>query len=75
MMNDRMERRQADKSVGLCASCRQVRFVTSDRGSRFVLCERSKTDRRFARYPGLPMVACAGHEPTGPGDPDEPVEP
>jgi hypothetical protein len=49
--------------VGLCLTCQFSRVVVSDRGSRFYFCERSKTDRRFPRYPPLPVVACVGYEP------------
>jgi hypothetical protein len=31
--------------------------------SAFSLCERSKTDARFSKYPQLPVVACRGFEP------------
>ena len=48
--------------AGLCASCVHARLVISGRGSRFVLCERSRTDPRFPRYPPLPVGACAGFE-------------
>jgi hypothetical protein len=48
---------------GLCADCRHHRLVTSGRGSTFLLCERSRLDRRFPRYPSLPVLACAGYEP------------
>jgi hypothetical protein len=37
----------------------------SQKGSRFVLCERSKTDPDYARYPRLPMLKCAGFEQEG----------
>lgn len=47
---------------GLCASCRHARVVVSGRGSRFVLCERSRLDPRFPRYPPLPVVRCVGFE-------------
>ena len=50
--------------VGLCFACRYGRVIVSDRGSRFYFCERSKTDPRFPKYPPLPVVACAGYEPT-----------
>ena len=50
--------------VGLCLTCQFSRVVTSDRGSRFYFCERSKTDPRFPKYPPLPVLACAGYEPT-----------
>jgi hypothetical protein len=48
--------------VGLCAGCLHARIVRSKR-STFWLCERSKTDPRFPRYPTLPVVRCAGFEP------------
>lgn len=67
-MNDPREHRQADRAWGLCASCGQARVVTSDRGARFVRCERAATDPAFPRYPTLPMLACHGYE--GPGTTD-----
>jgi hypothetical protein len=48
--------------AGLCDGCRHARVITSGRGSRFILCERSRTDPRFPRYPALPVVACDGFE-------------
>jgi hypothetical protein len=50
--------------VGLCLTCQFSRVIVSDRGSRFYFCERSKTDPRFPKYPPLPVLACAGYEPT-----------
>jgi hypothetical protein len=52
-----------DVSFGLCDSCRHQRIVRNTRGSVFSLCERSRTDPAFPRYPRMPVVACAGHEP------------
>ena len=49
-------------AAGLCDRCRHRRIVRSDRGSRFVLCERSREDRRFPRYPRLPVADCPGFE-------------
>jgi hypothetical protein len=55
---------------GLCASCRHARVVPGA-NTRFWLCERSRTDPRFPRYPRLPVVRCPGYEPAGaPGDSD-----
>jgi hypothetical protein len=52
---------------GLCARCANARVINSARGSSFVLCGLSRTDERFAKYPRLPVVACAGFEAvTGP---------
>jgi hypothetical protein len=50
-------------SVGLCASCLHHRQVVSGRGSRFHLCELSKSDEAYPRYPGLPVLRCAGYTP------------
>lgn len=52
--------------IGLCASCVHHRSVVSDRGSHFHLCERSRTDPAYPRYPMLPVLRCAGHEPVEP---------
>lgn len=47
----------------LCPRCRWVRAIRSARGSEFWLCERSLTDRRFAKYPPQPVTQCLGFEP------------
>jgi hypothetical protein len=64
MMDDSGKLRQGKPTEGLCATCRHARRVANDRGSVFVMCEKSKTDRRFPRYPRLPVQQCAGYEPT-----------
>lgn len=48
--------------AGLCATCVHARRVASARGSVFMLCGRSATDRRFPKYPRLPVVRCAGYQ-------------
>lgn len=48
--------------IGLCADCRHARLIHSSRGSTFYLCQLSETDPRFAKYPRLPMLQCAGYE-------------
>ena len=53
---------EAERAVGLCVVCRWGARVESGRGSVFWMCERSKTDPRFAKYPRLPVVACVGFE-------------
>ena len=45
---------------GLCGSCAHVRVVETRTGSRFFLCGLSTVDERFARYPRLPVLRCAG---------------
>ena len=56
-MKERMHR-----NVGLCANCRFMRRIESDRGSIFYLCERSATDARFPKYPRLPVLQCVGYQ-------------
>jgi hypothetical protein len=51
---------------GLCADCRHLRLVRSPR-SIFVRCALAAVDPLFPRYPRLPVVACAGHQPLGAG--------
>ena len=52
--------------AGLCALCSHHRITGNVRGSRFYLCERSKNDARFPRYPPLPVLSCPGFEAGGP---------
>lgn len=47
---------------GLCPHCHHVRAITSAKGSVFYLCERSKSDERFPRYPVQPRMECLGFE-------------
>ena len=47
--------------VGLCRTCRHARVITTPRGSTFYLCRLSETDPRFAKYPRLPVIQCAGY--------------
>ena len=51
-------------SNGLCDTCRHQRLVPNTRGSVFSLCERSREDPDFPRYPRLPVLRCPGFEPT-----------
>jgi hypothetical protein len=48
--------------AGLCDECSWQRIVGNTRGSRFSMCERSKVDERFAKYPRLPVERCPGYE-------------
>jgi hypothetical protein len=52
--------------LGLCADCIHARRITSDRGSVFLLCELSKVDSRFEKYPRLPVLSCAGYQQAKP---------
>lgn len=50
------------RAEGLCERCKWMREIVSDRGSRFVLCERHFTYERYAKYPLLPVLKCEGFE-------------
>jgi hypothetical protein len=52
---------------GLCPACVWHRRVVSGRGSGFVLCERSRIDPEYPRYPMLPVLRCEGFEPVAEG--------
>jgi hypothetical protein len=64
-------------AAGLCDRCRHQRLVPNSRGSVFSLCERSRDDERFPRYPRLPVLECVGFEPSpdasGPISPSGPA--
>ncbi len=47
---------------GLCELCAHASEITTTRGSSFVLCALSRIDRRYPRYPGLPILRCPGFE-------------
>jgi hypothetical protein len=59
--------------AGLCDSCRHQKIVTSKKGSSFSMCERSRSDARFPKYPRLPVLSCPGYErrDSGGGDPTD----
>ncbi|MBM4077252.1 MAG: hypothetical protein FJ267_16595 [Planctomycetes bacterium] len=48
----------------LCESCQQMKEVVSGKGSRFLMCQKSVADNRFAKYPPQPVVKCVGFEKT-----------
>lgn len=56
--------------VGLCADCRFMRSMKSDRGSTFYLCTLSASDTSFPKYPRLPVLQCRGYKP----ETDDPQE-
>jgi hypothetical protein len=51
--------------AGLCDACVHQRIVRNTRGSVFSLCERSRTQPEYPRYPRVPVLECAGFEPRG----------
>ena len=54
-----------ERRAGLCAHCAHASRVPTPR-SLFWLCRLSGQDSRFERYPRLPVLACAGHQPGEP---------
>jgi hypothetical protein len=63
-MNDQLDSALWDlfDPIGLCATCCHVRIVQSSHRSTFYLCQLADVDLRFARYPHLPVLKCAGYE-------------
>ncbi|HUO86339.1 MAG TPA: hypothetical protein VM617_03030 [Thermoanaerobaculia bacterium] len=67
-----MSREQRDPGLddlpappGLCAECVHRRLLAARR-STFLFCGLSEVDRRFPRYPPLPVRSCAGFRPRNP---------
>jgi hypothetical protein len=48
--------------AGLCEHCVHSKRIESARGSVFRLCLLHEQDPRFAKYPRLPVLRCAGFE-------------
>jgi hypothetical protein len=61
-MGDATDIRATQAQAGLCADCAHAHIVESDRGSIFLLCELSRGNPRFTKYPRLPMLSCPGYE-------------
>jgi hypothetical protein len=55
--------RDVPESAGLCHNCRHARLIVTKRGSGFVFCEASLTDKALAKYPALPRLDCHGYLP------------
>lgn len=45
----------------LCEDCVHVRIIRSERGSTFYMCKLAAQDARYPKYPGQPVLSCAGH--------------
>jgi hypothetical protein len=56
-----MRRPGEDTTVGLCASCRHSRRITSGKGSTFWYCRLAESNPRFPKYPSLPVLRCDGY--------------
>ncbi|HEX5617241.1 MAG TPA: hypothetical protein VFX51_02405 [Solirubrobacteraceae bacterium] len=52
-------------NAGLCDRCAHQKLIHNTRGSTFSMCERHRREpERFPKYPRLPVIACAGYEPS-----------
>lgn len=47
--------------AGYCLSCVYARVVPAKADVVYYFCERSVGDRRYARYPRLPVLTCDGY--------------
>lgn len=47
--------------VSVCRTCEHCKEVVSGKGSRFMLCQLSQSDRQYPKYPPQPVIRCAGH--------------
>jgi len=47
----------------LCETCASMREVVTPKGSRFLLCQLSKTEPAYLKYPPQPVVRCGGYQP------------
>jgi hypothetical protein len=45
----------------LCETCALMREVITPKGSRFLLCQLSKSDPAYLKYPPQPVVRCDGY--------------
>jgi hypothetical protein len=57
-----MPENRPDSAIGLCLHCRHATVVKSTHNTFYYLCERSKTDPQFSKYPRLPVLSCFGFE-------------
>jgi hypothetical protein len=47
----------------LCETCDLMREVITPKGSRFLLCQLSRSAPAFPKYPPQPVVRCDGYRP------------
>jgi hypothetical protein len=45
----------------LCEICALMREIITSKGSRFLLCQLSKSDPAYPKYPPQPIVRCDGY--------------
>ncbi len=47
----------------LCETCASMREVVTPKGSRFLLCQLSRMNPAYPKYPPQPVGRCDGHRP------------
>ncbi len=55
------------RRFGLCGGCTHAETLDSRTGSRFLFCGQARRDPRYAKYPPVPVFACAGFAARGAG--------
>ncbi len=59
-----MQRPRGDVGrFGLCDTCLNAKLIRNTRGSVFVMCELSKVDDGYPKYPPVPIIQCDGYRP------------
>ena len=51
------------RGAGLCGECRHALLRPTRKGTVYLRCALAATDARFAKYPPLPVITCAGYVP------------
>jgi hypothetical protein len=54
-------RKEISSRVGLCITCEYSRRLATKSGSAVYLCELSAKNKKFQKYPRLPMPSCDGY--------------
>ena len=49
-------------TLSLCETCIHRKEIISGKGSRFLLCQKWETDRRFQKYPPQPISRCSAYQ-------------
>ena len=48
------------KNLGLCTYCDWSKQIKTAKKSSFIMCNLSKIDQRYTKYPQLPLLECEG---------------
>ena len=48
--------------ASLCELCRYGKKVVSGKGSHFLMCQLSVSNKQFPKYPPQPLFRCSGFE-------------